>query len=46
MEPRESVLTEAREVASGMESRKFRAVASCLREGIGGDDDLSFCPNS
>ena len=34
MESRESALAKAEEVASGMESKKLKAAAGCLREGI------------
>ena len=42
MESRESALAKAGTVAAEMESRKLKAAAGCLREGIGGDDRLPF----
>lgn len=35
MESREAALAKAEEVATEMESRKLKAAANCLREGIG-----------
>ena len=42
MESRESALAKAGTVAAEMESRKLKAAAGCLREGIGENDRLPF----